>query len=155
MRTFNFFRGIVSARVVNITNRLNELNNPQPRYPRIPIDNIPYPTNYTEIEERRIFRRGWRACERGNEIYDNPYSRYDQLPYSLYDTWEIGWLECYHNHPSRIHPPDIMQPTDEDCYSNGWERAQLGFPLNENPWTFGSNQYNMWHIGWNDFVDNH
>jgi hypothetical protein len=98
MFKFNFFRGIVSARIVNLEERLTFL---QPRYPRTPIVLIPYPENYETPEEKKIFRRGWRACERGGEIYDNPYSNQENLIYSLHDAWEIGWLECYHHHPSR------------------------------------------------------
>jgi hypothetical protein len=149
MRTFNFFRGIVSAKVISIANAINELNN-QPRYPRTPIGQIPYPESCETPEEKRIYRKGWRACEQGREIHSNPYSNRENLIYTLHRAWEIGWLECYHNHPSRTTPP-----TDEQCYLNGWERAQAGYPLNENPWAFGSNQYNMWHIGWADFIDNH
>jgi hypothetical protein len=49
----------------------------------------------------------------------------------------------------------FTQPTDEEVYLEGWSTAQLEFPLNENPHTYGSHQFNMWYIGWNDFVDNH
>ena len=102
MFKFNFFRGIVSARVVSIANTLNELNNPQPRYPRTPMGQIPYPENCETPGEKRTFRLGWRACERGMEIHENLYSNQENLIYSLHQLWEIGWLECYHHHPSRV-----------------------------------------------------
>lgn len=101
---FNFFRGIInkSARVVSIANTLNELYNIQPRYPSISIDQILYPEECTDIHQRRIYRLGWMGCERGMEIHDNPYSNRENLVYSLHRSWERGWLECYHNHPSRL-----------------------------------------------------
>ncbi len=87
---FNFFRGIIT------------LNNPQPRYPRIPMGQIPYPENYETQGEKRTFRLGWRACERGMAIHENLYSNQENLIYSLHQIWERGWLECYHHHPSRV-----------------------------------------------------
>jgi hypothetical protein len=51
MFKFNFFRGIVSARIVNLEERLTFL---QPRYPRTPIVLIPYPENYETPEEKKI-----------------------------------------------------------------------------------------------------
>jgi hypothetical protein len=144
---FNFLRGIISARIVNIEERLTLA---QPRYPRIPMGQIPYPENCETPREKRIFGRGWRACERGMEVYDNPYSNREELIYSLHRIWESGYLECFLHHPSRQ-----IQPTDEESYQEGWATAQLGLPLNENPHTYGSHQFNMWYVGWNDFVDNH
>ena len=143
---FNFLRGIISARIVNIEERLTLA---QPRYPRTPIVQIPYPEEYSP-EFKRIFRQGWRACEHGREIHSNPYNDRENLIYSLYDAWESGYLECFLHHPSRQ-----IQPTDEESYQEGWATAQLGLPLNENPHTYGSHQFNMWYVGWNDFVDNH
>ena len=99
MSKFNFFRGIISGRIVNLEERLTFL---QPRYPSIPIDEILCPEEYEELHQRREYRSGWRDCERGMEIHDNPYSTRENLVYSLHRSWERGWLECYHNHPSRI-----------------------------------------------------
>jgi hypothetical protein len=45
--------------------------------------------------------------------------------------------------------------TDEDSYLNGWQQAQGGYPINTNPWIEGSNQYTMFNLGWNDFIDSH
>lgn len=44
---------------------------------------------------------------------------------------------------------------DKYSYMTGWESARAGYPLNQNPHLYGSNEFNMWYIGWNDFVDNH
>lgn len=101
---FNFFRGNInkSARGISIANTLNELYNIQPRYPSISIDQILYPEEYVDIHQRRIYRLGWRGCESGVEIYDNPYGTRENLIYSSHQSWERGWLECYHRHPARI-----------------------------------------------------
>jgi len=73
----------------------------QPRYPRVITRLIPYPEEYEDRVLRDTFRGGWRACERGREIYSNPFSVPSQLIYAQHRAWERGWLECYHNHPSR------------------------------------------------------
>lgn len=99
MSKFNFFRGIISARKVNLEERLTFV---QPRYPSIPMDEITYPEEYEDLHQRRIYRLGWRGCERGMEIHNNPYGNRENLVYSLHQSWERGWLECYHNHPSRL-----------------------------------------------------
>lgn len=44
---------------------------------------------------------------------------------------------------------------DKYSYIMGWESARAGYPLNQNPHIYGSNEFNMWYIGWNDFIDNH
>lgn len=99
MSKFNFFRGIISARIVNLGDRLTFV---QPRYPSIPMDDISYPEEYEDHHQKRIYRLGWRGCERGMEIHDNPYSNRENLVYSLHRSWERGWLECYLNHPARL-----------------------------------------------------
>lgn len=147
MSKFNFFRGFVSARIINLGNRLTFLRS---RYPRIPIGQIPYPENYETTEEKRIFSKGWRACERGMEIHDNPYSNRENLIYSLHQSWERGWLECYHHHPSRQN-----NPTNLECYQRGQEFARNGFPLNSNPFPEELFEHTMFVRGWNDYIDNH
>ena len=91
---FKFFQGEVKVRLENISII-------QPRYPRIITREIPYPQEYEDRVVRDIFRKGWRACERGREIYDNPFGVTSRLIYVQHRAWERGWLECYHNHPSR------------------------------------------------------
>lgn len=91
---FKFFQGDVKLRLGNITIT-------QPRYPRIVTSEIQYPEEYVDRVLRDLFRKGWRACERGREIYSNPFGVASRLIYTQYRAWERGWLECYHNHPSR------------------------------------------------------
>ena len=139
MRPFKFFQKFIPYQL--------EISFPHRRYLRFPTRQVPSIEGYNTPELRSIFLQGWRACEQGNQIYNNPHSRYNQI---IYDAWEVGYLECYHNHPSR----DI-EPSDNQCYQNGWERAQLGYPLNQNPHLYGSNQFNLWFCGWNDYTDSH
>jgi hypothetical protein len=91
---------MVGARLVSIDLPMENVRITQPRYPRVPMRLIAYPEEYPP-ELKREFRHGWRACEQGRDIYENPYSVREELIYSLYRAWERGWLECYHNHPSR------------------------------------------------------
>lgn len=88
---FKFFEGILRKSIVGI----------QPRYPRTLMRDIPYPEEYDIPEMKTLFRRGWRACERGEDIHANPYGSNDALIYYLYNAWERGWLECYHNNSYR------------------------------------------------------
>jgi hypothetical protein len=46
-------------------------------------------------------------------------------------------------------------PTDEESYLNGWEQAQRGYSMHSNPWREWSNQFAMWNLGWNDFINTH
>jgi hypothetical protein len=120
--------------------------NARTRIPRTPVGLIPI-SEYYHPELRPVFRSGWRACERGMEIYHCPHTSTDEHTVTLRRAWEHGFTECFNNN-RRIN-------TDEDCYSEGWSTAQLGLPLNENPHPIGTNQSSMWDCGWNDFVDNH
>ena len=85
---FTFFHGIVKKSRVNtiITNN---------RLTRTPIRQIPYPEDINTLELRRTFLQGWRACERGEEIYNNPYGNREELIYSQHSAWERGYFECY------------------------------------------------------------
>ena len=146
--TFRFFRGILrKARVVQLRHRLT----------RTPIAHIPVPPHTATISEyRRAFINGWRACEFGRNIYDCPHSSYDLVEIQLKREWEFGFTECFNTRQEDFVLNDTtINQTDEQCYLNGWERAQQGHPLNENPHTYGSHQFNMWYVGWNDFIDNH
>jgi len=135
MKTFKFLQ----------KNKIEPLTFVQPRrYPRTPISQIPYPESCETPEEKRTFRRGWRACEQGREIYDNPYSNREELIYSLHRAWESGYLECYLHHPTRT-----------PSYLTGWEQAQRGYPINTNPWGEGTDQHNMFNLGWRDFINTH
>ena len=94
---FTFFKGITGGRIHNTTFPVP----PERRHPRLPTSRVPSIEEYDTPELRSIFLQGWRACEHGREIHSNPYSTREELIYSLHRAWERGWLECYHNHPSR------------------------------------------------------
>jgi hypothetical protein len=148
MHSFKFFKGILSkSRVVRLRHRLS----------RTPITNIPVPIYTASVNEyRRAFINGWRACEFGRNIYDCPHSSHDPIGIPLKREWEYGFTECFNTRQQEFVTVDTTtDTTDEDCYLEGWATAQLGLPLNENPHTYGSHQFNMWYVGWNDFVDNH
>lgn len=85
---FTFFHGITKKSRVStiITNN---------RLTRTPVREIPIRQGYDTPEPRRIFMQGWRACERGEEIYNNPYGNVGNLIYSQHDAWESGYLDCF------------------------------------------------------------
>lgn len=85
---FTFFHGITKKSRVNtiITNN---------RLTRTPVRQIPVRQGYDTPEPRRIFMQGWRACERGEEIYNNPYGNVENLIYSQHSAWEMGYLDCF------------------------------------------------------------
>ena len=85
---FTFFHGVTKKSRVNtiITNN---------RLTRTPIRQIPYPEDINTLELRRTFLQGWRACERGEEIYNNPYGNREELIYSLHTAWDMGYLDCF------------------------------------------------------------
>lgn len=144
---FNFFRGLIGPRKIRLRHRLS----------RTPIAHIPVPSDTETISEyRRAFINGWRACEFGRNIYDCPHSEYDLVEINLKREWEYGFTECFNTRQRELVTIDITtEDTDEKCYLDGWEFARQSRPLNQNPFQFGSHQFNMWHCGWNDYVDNH
>jgi hypothetical protein len=85
---FTFFRGITKKSRVDtiITNN---------RLTRTPVRQIPIPEEWNTPEFHRIFIQGWRACERGQEIYNNAYSDREDLIHSLHNAWERGYLDCF------------------------------------------------------------
>jgi len=97
---FKFFHGLTNKSRVNVENRLTRLS-------RIPIRQIPYPEDINTLELRRTFLQGWRACERGEEIYNNPYGNREELIYSLHTAWERGYFECYNTR--RTNNPFVEQ----------------------------------------------
>lgn len=148
--SFKFFRGkkIKEARSAIL----------QPRYPRAPLGFITYPENFVDMEQRRIYRRGWRACERGNEIYNNPYNRAETLIYSLYDAWERGFLECYLNHPIRIREGNTDVPIDRirnsqylrSIFRHGRECARRNIREIPNEYYVSEIAMIAWVMGYND-----
>jgi hypothetical protein len=80
------FRGFIGPITRNIS--------PQPRRPRIPTAHIPVP-EYNHPELQPIFIHGWRACERGLEIYHSPHTSTDEWTQTLKRAWEYGYTECF------------------------------------------------------------
>jgi hypothetical protein len=85
---FTFFHGITKKSRVNtiITNN---------RLTRTPVRQIPVRQGYNTPEFSGIFLQGWRACERGEEVYNNPYGNVENLIYSQHSAWEMGYLDCF------------------------------------------------------------
>lgn len=85
---FKFFHGLTKKSRVNtiITNN---------RLTRLPISQVPAREGYDTPELRSIFLQGWRACERGEEVYNNPYGNVEDLIYSQHSAWERGYLDCF------------------------------------------------------------
>ena len=85
---FKFFHGPTKKSRVNtiITNN---------RLTRTPIRQVPTRQGYDTPELRGIFLQGWRACERGQEVYNNPYGNVENLIYSQHSAWEMGYLDCF------------------------------------------------------------
>jgi len=124
---------------------------------------LPQDLRGATLQEMECYICGWEDAR--NNIMVNPY--HDEMRGEL---WSRGFWACqnrtggYNNLTYRnVNPdppidetyPEFYNTEDEEVYLEGWSTAQLGLPLNENPHTFGSNQFNMWYIGWNDFIDNH
>jgi hypothetical protein len=65
------------------------------RLTRTPIRQIPVRQGYNTPEFSGIFLQGWRACERGEEVYNNPYGNVENLIYSQHSAWEMGYLDCF------------------------------------------------------------
>ena len=95
---FTFFHGITKKSRVNtiITNN---------RLTRTPIRQIPVRQGYNTPEFSGIFIQGWRACERGEEVYNNPYGNVeDDLIYSQHSAWEMGYLDCFNTRRTTTNP---------------------------------------------------
>ena len=85
---FTFFHGITKKSRVSTIITNNRLS-------RTPVRQIPIPEEWNTPEFNRIFIQGWRACERGEEIYNNEYSNREDLIHSLHNAWERGYLDCF------------------------------------------------------------
>ena len=95
---FKFFHGLTKKSRVNtiITNN---------RLTRTPIRQIPVRQGYNTPEFSGIFLQGWRACERGEEVYNNPYGNVeDDLIYSQHSAWEMGYLDCFNTRRTTTNP---------------------------------------------------
>jgi len=85
---FTFFHGITKKSRVNTIVTNNRLS-------RTPVRRIPIPEDINTRELNRVFLQGWRACERGEEIYNNPIVNVENQIYSPHNAWERGYFECY------------------------------------------------------------
>lgn len=74
------------------------------RLTRLPISQIPIPEEWNTPHFSRTFMQGWRACERGEEIYNNPYSNVENLIYSQHEAWERGYLDCFNIRRTTTNP---------------------------------------------------
>ena len=94
---FKFFHGLTKKSRVNtiITNN---------RLTRTPIRQIPVRQGYNTPEFSGIFLQGWRACERGEEVYNNPYGNVEDLIYSQHSAWEMGYLDCFNTRRTTTNP---------------------------------------------------
>ena len=94
---FKFFHGLTKKSRVNtiITNN---------RLTRTPIRQIPVRQGYNTPEFSGIFLQGWRACERGEEVYNNPYGNVENLIYSQHSAWEMGYLDCFNTRRTTTNP---------------------------------------------------
>ena len=72
-----------------------EMSFPRERLTRTPTRQIPVRQEYDTPELRGIFLQGWRACERGGQVYNNPYGNVENLIYSQHSAWEMGYLDCH------------------------------------------------------------
>jgi len=123
---FTFFHGIVKKSRVNtiITNN---------RLTRTPVRQIPVRQGYNTPEFSGIFLQGWRACERGEEIYNNPYGNVENLIYSQHSAWEMGYFECYNTRRTtnpyveevREYITDMFRDAQTHGFCAGINRTQL------------------------------
>ena len=97
-KSFKFFQKHVPYQM--------EMSFPRERLTRTPTRQIPVRQEYDTPELRGIFLQGWRACERGGQVYNNPYGNVENLIYSQHNAWEMGYLDC---HNTRRTNPQVEQ----------------------------------------------
>ena len=123
---------------------------------RTPMGLIPYPDTVNTPTLRRIFRHGWRACERDDQIYNCPYTEEANIR-----TWEYGYTECYNARPRENESTyDYYGRTGanlpiQDVYNQGYESARRGYPINNYPLYLNEAQRVIFYQGWDDFMNNH
>ena len=79
------------------------------RLTRLPISQVPTRQGYDTPELRGIFLQGWRACERGREVYNNPYSNVENLIYSQHSAWEMGYLDCFNTRRTNAQVEELRE----------------------------------------------
>ena len=104
IRAFNFFRGMVGARVVSIGGALNELNEPYIplQITHAPPEGMSYrhwnmlPNDIRNGDPIRaeIYVAGWEACLSGN-LHINPYVDFnDPIMIENREAWNRGYMAC-------------------------------------------------------------
>ena len=89
IKPFNFFRGIIGARVVSISNVLNELYQDPPfGISRRHWNMLPQDLRGTTLQEMECYIRGWEDARIGGVVV-NPY--HDRIRRSL---WNRGYWRC-------------------------------------------------------------
>jgi len=103
------------------------------RLTRTPIRQIPVRQGYNTPEFSGIFLQGWRACERGEEVYNNPYGNVENLIYSQHSAWERGYFECFNTRRTtnpyveevREYITDMFRDAQTHGFCAGINRTQL------------------------------
>jgi hypothetical protein len=123
---FKFFHGLTKKSRVNtiITNN---------RLTRTPIRQILVRQGYNTPEFSGIFLQGWRSCERGEEVYNNPYGNVENLIYSQHSAWEMGYLDCFNTRrttnpyveQTREYITDMFRDAQTHGFCAGVNRTQL------------------------------
>lgn len=110
IRTFNFLRGMVGARVVSIGGALNELNRTEPP------EGMSYrhwnmlPQHIRDGGQRRaeIYIEGWEACL-SRDLHVNPYVGFDDpIMIENREIWNWGYVACM-NRRTRVYSETDME----------------------------------------------
>jgi hypothetical protein len=122
---FKFFHGLTKKSRVNTIITNNRLR-------RLPNSQVPACEGYDTPELRSIFLQGWRACERGEEIYNNPIVNVENQIYSPHNAWERGYFECYNTRrtnpyvaQTREFITDMFRDAQTHGFCTGINRTQL------------------------------
>ena len=99
---FKFFHGLTKKSRVNTI----ILNN---RLTRTPTRQVSVRQGYNTPEFSGIFIQGWRACERGEEVYNNPYGNVEDLIYSQHSAWEMGYLDCFNTRRTNAQVEELRE----------------------------------------------
>ena len=128
IRSFNFFRGMVFARVVSIGGALNELN--QLERP----ENISHrhwnmlPQHIRNSGQRHaeIYVAGWEACLSGN-LHINPYVDFnDPIMIENREAWNRGYMACMNRRTRTYTERDMEYYHTEDFLFFDVSEERLG-----------------------------
>jgi hypothetical protein len=134
IRSFNFLRGMVGARVVSIGGALNELNQNEPpegmsyRHWNM----LPNDIRNGEPRHARIYVEGWEACL-SRDLHINPYvSSNDPIMEQNYVIWNQGYLACM-NRRTRVYTERDMEyyHTEEFLF---FDVSEVRYNMNGRPY---------------------